>query len=136
MPVTRAKGFNALIQIESVEKALPKGGNSNTGNLATIVFQNSALSVTIFQIPKTLLLSLWELSNAVRSSVFKISTSTSRMQGDLETSFCLPVITINRRISFFDFRRQAFSKNMTANVHLLIAHGDLYLRRVGSNFQC
>ena len=59
MPVTRAKDLNVLIQIESMGKALPKGGNSNTGNLATRVSQNSAVSTRIFQIPEPLLLSLW-----------------------------------------------------------------------------
>ena len=49
----------------------PKGGNSNTGNLATRVFQNSAVSASIFQIPESLLLSLWELLKAVSSSEFQ-----------------------------------------------------------------
>ena len=40
-----------------------------------------------------------------------------------------PLITVNARKSF-DLWREIFSKNMTANVHLLIAHGDLYLRWV------
>ena len=57
------------------------------------------------------------------------------MQGDVETSFFITPYNNNERGSF-DLWREIFSKNMTANVHLLIAHGDLYLRWVGSNIQC
>ena len=49
----------------------PTGGNSNTGNVATRVFKNSAISATIFEISESLLLSLWELLKAVSSNKFQ-----------------------------------------------------------------
>ena len=47
------------------------GGNSNTGNVATRVFQNSAISAEIFGIPEALVRSLWELLKAISSYQFQ-----------------------------------------------------------------
>ena len=87
------------------------GGNSNTGNVATRVFQNSAISAEILQIPESLLVSMWELLKAISSSEFQ----------DLDT-----YEQNARRV--FDLWTTTFSKQMTANVHLLVAHGVLYLK--------
>lgn len=48
-----------------------KGGNSNTGNVAKRVFQNSSISAEIFQIPESLLISLRNLLSAISSSNFQ-----------------------------------------------------------------
>ena len=87
-----------------------RGGNSNTGNVATRVFQNGAISAEIFGIPEALISSLWELLVAISSSQFQdiqLYEEEARRAFDLWTS--------------------TFEKQMTANVHLLIAHGALYL---------
>ena len=88
-----------------------KGGNSNTGNVATRVFHNSAIAAEIFEIPESLLLSLWNLLKAISSSDFqdiKLYEEEARRAFDLWT--------------------EVFEKPMTANVHLLVSHGTLYLR--------
>ena len=82
-----------------------RGGNSNTGNVSTRVFQSSAISAEIFQIPESLLLSLWELLKAISSS-------------DLQD---IKLFEEKARKSF-DLWTQVFHKNMTANVHLLVSH--------------
>ena len=57
------------------------GGNSNTGNVATRVFQNSAISAEILQIPESLLVSLWELLKAISSSEFQDIDALSLIRG-------------------------------------------------------
>ena len=54
----------------------------------------------------------------------RISTVSRRRPGDW--NFLLKYETIHRRV--FHLWNQVFSKAMTANIHLLISHGDLYLR--------
>ena len=87
------------------------GGNSNTGNVATRVFQNSAISAEILQIPESLLVSMWELLKAISSSEFQDVDAYEKNA---------------RRV--FDLWTTTFDKQMTANVHLLVAHGGLYLK--------
>ena len=87
------------------------GGNSNTGNVATRVFQNSAISADILQIPESLLVSLWELLKAISSSEFQNIEDYER----------------NARTTF-DLWTATFTKQMTTNIHLLVAHGPLYLK--------
>ena len=63
------------------------GGNSNTGNVATRVFQNSAISAEILQIPESLLVSLWELLKAISSSEFQDIDALSLIRGKCKKSF-------------------------------------------------
>ena len=65
----------------------------------------------MLQIPESLLVSLWELLKAICSSEFQ----------DLD------VFEKNAR-RVFDLWTTTFDKQMTANVHLLVAHGVLYLK--------
>ena len=88
-----------------------KGGNSNTGNVAARVFQNSAISAEIFKVPESLLISLWELLKSISSS-------------EVQDINCYEKEA--RRA--FDLWTNVFKKPMTANVHLLISHGALYLK--------
>ena len=88
-----------------------KGGNSNTGNVATRVFKNSAISAEIFQVPETLLNSLWELLKSISSCELQ---DIERYEKEARRAF--------------DLWTSTFKKNMTANVHLLISHGALYLK--------
>ena len=48
-----------------------KGGNSNCGNLARRVFQNSALTAQILEIPEALVISLHKLLQSLSSSEFQ-----------------------------------------------------------------
>ena len=88
-----------------------QGGNSNTGNVSRRVFENSALSAEIFQVPESLLISLHKLLQAISSSKFQ---DIDQYQEDARRCF--------------DLWTEVFTKTMPANVHLLIAHGHLYLR--------
>ena len=88
-----------------------RGGNSNTGNVATRVFQNSAISAEIFGIPEALVRSLWELLKAISSYQFQ----------DIQ-------LYEEEAQRAFDLWTTTYLKPMTANVHLLIAQGGLYLK--------
>ena len=105
------KQFQERIGVRCFFPEPQRGGNSNTGNVATRVFQNSAISADIFGIPEALIISMWELLKSISSSNFQ----------DIE-------VYEQRAREAFDLWTTTFDKNMTANVHLLIAHGGLYLR--------
>ena len=75
---------------------LQKRSSSNCGKLARPVFQNSARTAEILEIPEALVISLHKL------------------------------LQVEARRSF-DLWTSVFTNCMTANIHLLIAHGHLYL---------
>ena len=88
-----------------------KGGNSNTGNLAKSVFKNANVSSQILGIPEELITLLWDLLKSINSS---------RMQD----------VTLfkDKAKTVFNIWTKVFKKPMTANVHLLLAHGADYMR--------
>ena len=90
------------------------------------VFQNSSVSASIFGVPESLLLSLWELLKAVSSSEFQ-DINKYRETARLISRFFWGKSVNNYRRAF-DLWTEVFTKTMTANLHLLIAHGDLYQR--------
>ena len=88
-----------------------KGGNSNTGNLASRVFKNSKVASEILGIPEEILTLLWDLLKAINSSHLQDITEFKA-----------------KAVRLFHLWIQVFSRPMTANIHLLLAHGDDYLR--------
>ena len=87
------------------------GGNSNTGNVARRFFQAAAISADILGIPEDLISTFWELLVAINSTNFQ----------DIQQYE-------TKAKEAFNLWRQVFPKVMTANCHLLIVHGSLYLR--------
>ena len=65
------KDFQEKLGIRCFFLEPQKGGNSNTGNVARRVFQNSALSAEILKIPESLLIGLHKLLQAISSSEFQ-----------------------------------------------------------------
>ena len=75
------------------------------------MFQNSKISAEIFGIPEELLKVQWELLKAINSSKMVDMKEYKRNANKL-----------------FHLWVNTFRKPMTANVHLLIAHGADYIR--------
>ena len=73
--------FQEKIGVRCFFPELIHGGNSNTRNVATQAFQNSAISAEILQIPESLLVSLWELLKAISSSEFQDIDALSLIRG-------------------------------------------------------
>ena len=88
-----------------------KGGNSNTGPLAKSVFKNSKVSSRILGVPEELLALLWDLLKSINSSQMQDATMFKDKAGRL-----------------FNMWIQVFRRPMTANLHMLIAHGADYIR--------
>ena len=92
------KQFQERIGVRCFFPEPQRGGNSNTGNVATRVFQNSAISADIFGIPEALTISMWELLKSISSSNFQ----------DIE-------VYEQRAREAFDLWTTTFDKQMTAN---------------------
>ena len=103
--------FKARIGIRAFYPEPQLGGNSNTGNVARRFFQSAAISADILGIPEDLISTFWELLVAINSTNFQ----------DIQKYE-------TKAKEAFNFWRQVFPKVMTANCHLLIVHGSLYLR--------
>ena len=103
--------FKARLGIRAFFPEPIKGGNSNTGNVARRFFKAAATSADILGIPEELISTLWELLTAINSSKFQ----------DIEK------FESKAKVAFYLWR-QVFSKTMTANLHMLLVHGSLYLR--------
>ena len=103
--------FKDRIGIRAFFPEPQKGGNSNTGNVARRFFKNASISAEILGIPEQLISSFWELLAAVNSTNFQ---DINKFESSCKVAFYL--------------WRQAFTKVMTANVHMLLAHGSLYMR--------
>ena len=87
------------------------GGNSNIGNVATRYFQNSKISAEILGVPEELLKFQWKLLRAVNSTEMQDITKYKE-----------------NAMIVFDLWTSVYKKNMTANVHMLIAHGADYMK--------
>ena len=103
--------FKDRIGIRAFFPEPQKGGNSNTGNVARRFFQNAKISSEILGIPEQLISSFWELLVAVYSTNFQ---DTNKFESNAKAAFYLWC--------------QVFTKVMTANMHMLLAHGSLYMR--------
>ena len=105
------EAFKSLLGLRCFYPEPQKGGNSNTGNLASRVFKNSKVSSEIFGIPEQILTLLWDLLKAINSSHLQdIAMFKAKAQ------------------RLFNLWIQVFTRPMTANVHLLLSHGAEYLR--------
>ena len=102
--------FKSRLGIRAFFPEPQKGGNSNTGNVARRFFQAAATSADILGIPEELISTFWELLVAINSSQFQ---DIKNFESKAKEAFYL--------------WRQVFTKTMTANTHMLIVHGSLYL---------
>ena len=103
--------FKARLGIRAFYPEPIKGGNSNTGNVSRRFFKSAATSADILGIPEELISILWELLVAVNSS---------KLQDIKKFESKAKVV--------FNLWRQVFTKAMSANLHMLLVHGSLYLR--------
>ena len=103
--------FKSRLGIRAFFPEPHKGGNSNTGNVARRFFQAAATSADNLGIPEELFSTFWELLVAINSSQFQ---DIKNFESKAKEAFYL--------------WRQVFTKTMSANTHMLIAHGSLYLR--------
>ena len=102
--------FKTRVGIRAFFPEPQKGGNSNTGNVARRFFKAAAISSEILGIPKELISTIWELLVAVNSTQFQ---DIQKFEDKAKEAFYL--------------WRQVFEKPMSANLHMLIVHGPLYL---------
>ena len=103
--------FKARLGIRAFYPEPIKGGNSNTGNVSRRFFKSAATSADILGVPEELISTLWELLAAINSSKFQ----------DIEK------FESKAKVAFYMWR-QVFTKTMSANLHMLLVHGSLYLR--------
>ena len=105
------ESFKAELGLRCFYPEPQKGGNSNTGNLAKSVFKNAKVSAQILRIPEELISLLWDLLKSINSS---------KMQ-DVN-------VFKEKAKRLFDIWTRVFRKPLTANVHLMLAHGADYIR--------
>ena len=103
--------FKTRVGIRAFYPEPQKGGNSNCGNVARRFFRSAEISADILGIPQELISTIWKLLVAINSSKFQ---DIKNFEETAKEAFVL--------------WRQVFDKPMSANLHLLIAHGSLYLR--------
>jgi hypothetical protein len=103
--------FKTKVGIRAFFPEPQKGGNSNTGNVARRFFQSAKISADILGIPEELISTIWQLLVAVNSFKHQDIKKFEQTAKEAFTLWC-----------------QVFDKPMSANLHLLIAHGSLYLR--------
>ena len=102
--------FKSRVGIRAFFPEPQKGGNSNTGNVARRFFKNPETSADILGIPKELISTIWELLVSINSTKFQDIKKFEEKSKEAFFLWC-----------------QVFDKPMSANLHMLIVHGSLYL---------
>ena len=103
--------FKKIIGIRAFYPEPKLGGNSNTGNVARRFFRSAKISAEILGIPRELISTIWELLVAVNSTKLQDIQNFEKRAKEAFSMWC-----------------QVFAKPMSGNLHLLLAHGSLYMR--------
>ena len=103
--------FKKRIGIRAFYPEPKLGGNSNTGNVARRFFRSAKISAEILGIPRELISTIWELLVAVNSTKLQDIQNFEKRAKEAFSIWC-----------------QVFEKPMSGNLHLLLAHGSLYMR--------